>query len=377
MDEEFKHKVKKILSSSLDWEYIKKNALRHRILPLLYYNLRGMDNGNIPKEVIEELDKLYRQTVERNAHLYDELGRVLEAFEAAGIKVIILKGAALAKIVYPEMGLRMFHDIDILIRREDLPRVKKEMVELGYEEHREDLKSFDEKFEYETGYYNPEKKTYLDVHWNIASWRSPFKIDIDAMWGNARDAKIGNTNVLILSPEDMLLFHSVHFFAKHGDATYVKLLCFCDILEIVRVYRGHINWDYISENARKYGIKTPVYYALYYARKLLGASIPSSVMDELKPSYFRVKLFGLFFDKESLLHPKSKKKTAGFLIGFLMASGIISGLKFLINRISPPVEWLSYKYSLPKSKKLYFTHLCHLGFRGIKLFMLLLRRPSE
>ncbi len=57
-------------------------------------------------DILLRLKKEYQWSLARNMILFDELNRVLKAFNEAGIEVIVLKGAALAQTVYPDIALR-------------------------------------------------------------------------------------------------------------------------------------------------------------------------------------------------------------------------------------------------------------------------------
>ncbi len=60
------------------------------------------------------------------------LGDVLRAFKAADIRVLVLKGAALANLVYPKLGLRSMRDMDVLVAKPDAWRAQRVLVDLGF-----------------------------------------------------------------------------------------------------------------------------------------------------------------------------------------------------------------------------------------------------
>jgi hypothetical protein len=81
MDEEIKIKVNKILSETLDWDYIVECSVRQGISSLLYWNLSKIRNGKaVSYEVMKKLEKMYYSNLARNILLYDELSKVLKAF---------------------------------------------------------------------------------------------------------------------------------------------------------------------------------------------------------------------------------------------------------------------------------------------------------
>src|SRR3989304_7122244 len=118
-------KIKGVISLSLNWEEVLESAFWHGIAPLLYNNLKDIQESHlIPREVMAQLRTAYHGNLARNMYLYAELKRILETFSNKGVKVIVLKGAALAKTVYGDIGLRPMSDIDLLVKREDLPHAE-------------------------------------------------------------------------------------------------------------------------------------------------------------------------------------------------------------------------------------------------------------
>ncbi|MFQ6061743.1 MAG: nucleotidyltransferase family protein [Methanosarcinales archaeon] len=373
MNEATKSKLKETLNNNLDWNYIMESASIHGISPLLYHNLSKTEN-NIPKEVMKKLKKHYYANFARNMFQYEELSKVLNSFKDAGIEVIVLKGAALAETVYKNIGLRSFSDIDILIKREDLQRSKKKMSELGYTlDEKVTPEEYNEKFGCDLFYFK--QKNIIELHWNIArntGIGKPVKIEIDKMWNNARSANIASVDVLVLSPEDLLLHSCIHL-PKHR---YERLIWFCDIYEIIKSY--DINWNSVIEIAKKYRVKTLVYYGLYFTDKLLGPTIPEKVLKELKPPYFQRLLFIKLL--ENVL---SNKRNVWYrfhsFTRFLLIDRTQDKLKYLLEYFFPPRGVLARSYSVPNSKKIYFyyfIHLKYLGFKGIKLLASPIVKPK-
>ena len=62
-----------------------------------------------------------------------QLAEALGAFRDAGIPTIVLKGAYVAEAVYKNIALRPMSDVDILVKKKDLPAVEKILLKLGYD----------------------------------------------------------------------------------------------------------------------------------------------------------------------------------------------------------------------------------------------------
>jgi hypothetical protein len=114
------------------WESLPSQAETHGLGPLLYKHLKATD-ALVPIEVWRELKGLFLRHRHANAVRGCALGEILSAYQAEGIQALVLKGAALAKLVYPEPGLRPMRDVDLLVSKADAPRAQEVLVELGYD----------------------------------------------------------------------------------------------------------------------------------------------------------------------------------------------------------------------------------------------------
>ncbi len=56
----------------------------------------------------------------QNTNYFQELKSILDKFENASIEAIVLKGAALAAGIYPDLGLRPMKDLDLLVHKSQI-----------------------------------------------------------------------------------------------------------------------------------------------------------------------------------------------------------------------------------------------------------------
>lgn len=110
------------------WDSVLKNGQTFEMGPLLHYILEETDHQQekfIPNTIREQLRKIYYQYMYHSMRLHQELQQALNILQEARIKLIVLKGAALAETVYKNIALRPMADIDLLIFKKDLSRVKR------------------------------------------------------------------------------------------------------------------------------------------------------------------------------------------------------------------------------------------------------------
>jgi hypothetical protein len=346
--------IKALLSRPLDWNEVLKSAQRHGIKPLLYHHLNGIpEHRFIPQHVILQLEEAYHGSIAGNMYLYAVLSKILDAFREKGIKIIILKGAGLAKTVYANIGLRPMRDIDLLVKKKDLACIKEIMSDLHYgtregfsEEH------YRKNHFHLPLYVHPEKPT-LEIHWHIV--REPSLIDIEQWWERAGVLTIGSGQSLLPSPEDMLIHLCLHLF-NHGYKT-ILLRDLCDISETAWYYRKEINWKRLQNEINRCEIQKPVYTIL----SLVNALQPDdeNPLCRLDSAYVDPKFLALLQNQIF----RDKAFFSAFPNQFVQSIAVdkfSDGLTILLEILFPSREVMAEEYQFAiSSKKIYGYYLIH------------------
>ena len=115
-----------------EWERVPAQAEAHGMAPLLYVHLKAA-GVQLPRDVRRTLQGLVLRHREINRVRMRVLRDILSTYDGAGIPALVLKGAALAHLVYPEPGLRPMSDLDILIPEADLWQAQRLLAESGFD----------------------------------------------------------------------------------------------------------------------------------------------------------------------------------------------------------------------------------------------------
>ena len=120
------------------WQAGLDEVRAHRVAPVLGYMLRslGLDR-TVPAPYAAALAGDYRQTLVANTLLMRNLGQLLPALADVGVRPIVLKGALLANVYYPDLGARPMGDLDLLIRPEESTAVQQVFTTMGFAAHGE------------------------------------------------------------------------------------------------------------------------------------------------------------------------------------------------------------------------------------------------
>jgi hypothetical protein len=174
------------------------------------------------------------------------IDRLLTAFAAAGITMILLKGAALAHRIYPSPELRPMVDIDILIDPAQAKAAVEVASELGYTfESRHSSKYAGR------SHHIPIAETvqsgfriFLEIHINAMHLDQPFSLVLSNLTSPPQPFARGSGPAgLALGHTDMLRHLAGHTF---GQGHRVRLIHLYDLWRYQAIFRNEIEWRAIE-----------------------------------------------------------------------------------------------------------------------------------
>ena len=271
------------------WEFILSESNKHRVSSLVYKKLSLMSNERIIlREVIGEMRREYLLNSGRNMLLFSGLRNILAALQGSGIQALALKGAHLADSVYKNRALRPMGDIDLLIRRRDLERSVSVLGKIGFNPSKKFFIDDEISVHRDIPALHNREGIVLEIHWNLMDPDSPVTIMPEELWERAEHKNVDSMDLLVLSPEDLLIHVCIHASLHHRFAS--GLLHLCDIAEILSNYGTALDWGKIYSIAKKWNATRSLYLSLLLTKNLLGAGVPEAVLDQCKPDQTDPKL---------------------------------------------------------------------------------------
>ena len=131
-DSDKRESIEAVIGKGIDWKRLIETSLRHALLPVLHRTLEILRIEEIPVEIKAQLKDYFRKNALRNLVLTGELLKLINLFEMEGIPCIPYKGSTLAVLLYGDLSLRQFDDIDILVHKENVLKAKEILVAYGY-----------------------------------------------------------------------------------------------------------------------------------------------------------------------------------------------------------------------------------------------------
>lgn len=264
---------------TLDWRYIARQASFHKVAPLLYNNIKGLD---IPQVILKDLEKIYTYTAFHNMLYLEELKQIIEISQKVNIKIIILKGPVLAQETYGNIALRPFNDIDILIQKKDLDQLTHILTSSGY--HAQNI-NFYKKYHFHLPLTKIGKiPIHLELHWELVDQFILNRIDMNKIWSESSGNHLSsesNILYLLLHIEKHAFFNkAVYDRGNPRDWIFTnpcgnQLIWYTDLYEFIN--RNTVNWDKLIKTAKEWCINNVVYYNLYILSKLYTVRIPQNL----------------------------------------------------------------------------------------------------
>jgi hypothetical protein len=224
--------------------------------------------------------KSVRTVAERHAHAVRwEVRCIQQALSDIGVPIILLKGAAYLMAGLPAAAGRLFSDIDILVPKEQLPAVEAALMLHGWSARHHS--AYDQRY-YRTWMHelppmrHATRLSVIDVHHAILPETARLRPDPEVLRKGARP--LGQGNLMILAPADMVLHSAVHLFHDGEFDNALRDLVDLDIL--LRNFSDNPGfWDALLNRATALELSRPLFYALRYTSRILGTPVPKEVAE--------------------------------------------------------------------------------------------------
>lgn len=266
--------VRETTSGTLNWNIVMALAARNRTVAFLHAALKKLGIADrMPPPLVEHLRRDYMHNYQRNLAFEAEVKQLLASFEEAGLPLIVIRGVMMSERVFGNPALRSSNDIDILIRREDLPRVKEVVRPLGFVQDPRSLDdAFYERHHLHLPYLKIERLVLLEIHWSYDHKYTPFNIDTGVTFAEARPVDYQGARALELGPEDLLVMLCLHAFKHSCSIKYTlgrpeaeDLLLsdggftqFLDLHYGVEYARETIDWQRFQRRVEEWNLQVPV-----------------------------------------------------------------------------------------------------------------------
>lgn len=335
----------------IDWDLFIKQAIHHRVYPVLHTKCKEISEHLIPPNVIQKLSLEYKRNTFNMLQLSAEMERVSKIFTENHIRLLFLKGPVIAHDLYGDISLRTSSDLDFLIPINELEKAEEIIENLGYE--KDDyftsvLNDWKWRHHHVT-YFHPQKRMKLEIHWKLNPGLG-FEPSFEELWSRKRKSNLTTNPVYLLGKEDLFCFLTSHG-ARHGWSRLRWLL------DIHQMTGQDIDWGKTNMLLKVYHSHRVGAQALVLSTKLLHSKISDTMEPILDNKHsFRLAQDAIFyFERMVNLHtdpvPEDISKYHARHLVSLMSSR--QKVLFILSCLHPLPEDAE---TLPLPKLLHFLY---------------------
>lgn len=240
-------------------------------------NLALMDQ--VPAAPRRHLESAQMLAAGQNAEVRREVKFILDELRQTKIPVVVLKGAGYVFANPAVAAGRMFSDIDILVPTSDLPSVEATLMQAGWASSHHS--AYDQRYYRQWMHELPpmqhvKRGAVLDVHHAILPLTSRIKMRSHLLWEFA-EAVPEMPGLYVLSNVDMLLHSMTHLFCNEEFSHGLRDLSDIDLL--IRDFGTRpAFWQQLPRRAAELGLSRPLFHGLRQAQRILGSSVPQTVL---------------------------------------------------------------------------------------------------
>jgi Uncharacterised nucleotidyltransferase len=243
----------------------------HRLIPLLSKTLaaQGADDRDLPR-----LKGVYQFNWYRNQRLLDDGAGLLGALEAAGVRTMLLRGAAMALVYYGDVGARPMNDLDVLLAADALGKGRR-IAEAGGWSRVAEARPLEQR-EAATILRNQEGRV-VRLHWS-PSRNEPVPAGSDhPIWTRAIQVPFGNAATCVPSPADHLVYTCLDGARANSGSTLRWITDATVLLQSA----PDLDWEVVVEQARRHRVSLLIAEALRYLVEVVDANVPSGPIEAL------------------------------------------------------------------------------------------------
>ncbi len=345
------------------WRGILEEADRHRMAFILYQWINDSGRAELlPSAMLEDLKARIFKQAARNLALAHEAASIFPSFSARHVYCAPIRGFALAEALYGDITARPMGDLDLLVRKQDLPEVAETMRALGF--HEMDRRpGFAQMYSY-TLKFIKERNGWVIVepHWTLCYPPFADRLDMDAVWKRCTSGRVLGIETRLLSREDLILHLCLHLIHSTDSA---PLLWFHELDRFIR--KESTDWDLLAHISNESGTAYFVFEIFRLLTESFRTPIPCKILDKLK--------------HQAALSPAHR--VAGLLAGnsradgreslalFFAIKGIKAKARYLLALLFPSPEFMRLQYGISSRSQIGWQYVLRVslfareGLRGV------------
>jgi hypothetical protein len=267
--------IRALIDQGLDWQDVLEIAERNAVRPMLYRTLKSMHWDGVPCAMQLELERFNKAHVLKTLVFTGEFIKLLDLFHQEHIEVMGFKGPVLADLLYGDITLREFSDLDILVHEADLRKAEDILVACGYQAQFSDrtYRSTFVSYQGQYAFRHPQTGIWIDLHWQLSGKGVAFPVNSADVWSKLRRVMIAGRTMSTFADDDLVLFLAAHG-TKEGWRCLIWVSDFAHLLH----RSNYTDWMAVLDRAQRSHCSRPLLLAFLLASTLLNAPAPAHLI---------------------------------------------------------------------------------------------------
>ena len=277
--------------SLLQWDGLVRVGRRADVLARLGHLAEdGLAGGLavLPEPVQMHLRSAMILASRQRTELGYESQAIMDALASAGIRPVLLKGAAYVLTGQQAGRGRLVSDVDILVPHERLNEVEAALMMAGWVSTDRDA--------YNQAYYrrwmhelppmtHMRRGTTVDVHHTLVPPTAGYGVEVQALFDSVVDDGRGFG---VLCDVDQVIHSAVHL--MHEGELEMGFRGLLDIDALLTEFAANDAgfWDRLAARAIRLGLQRPTFLALRYTQRFLGTAVPRDCFVNLRANAQRL-----------------------------------------------------------------------------------------
>ena len=254
------------------------------MIPFVYRKIGSLPPECRPPEAIsDKMRQDFLVSCVRTIHMERQLQEIMEAFQEQSVRVLVLRGPALAFSLYPDPAMRPSSDLDLLVMPEQMVQARGILEGLGFT-------CMAKRFEVARDFFreecfidqqNPGNKFPVDLHW--VHWElHPFfkgseKVEIEDLFQRAWKVETPTLTFKTLHPVDYLIHSAIHLVMIHRME--MRLSWIYDAALLAQHLQVPADWQTLQERSIAWRARLPLERCLKMAQVWAGLELPDGFED--------------------------------------------------------------------------------------------------
>ncbi|MCP4298653.1 MAG: nucleotidyltransferase family protein [Proteobacteria bacterium] len=282
-----KHEIQ---ANKVDWDEVIKRANAHVVVSTLWYGLKSKGLvDSLDQDLHGFLKKFHEMNTQRNRFLKTLLVEIIETLNKIDVEPILFKGSAsFFDDLFPDPGIRLMTDLDIIIKKEDLDRSLEEMYKIGYQHDKEEFAKYGKLGDL---FKDGEFSNALEFHFSLDKANTPDLIPVKEIWQESSPAEKNGLRFRFLLPTHQIIYHIMHCEVQHGHYYdgIIELRQLHDFAFKLLKHQDNLDWESAQSHMEQFGYRDVFDAYLISTGRLMNIKLPMKNVNSFRSKihYYR------------------------------------------------------------------------------------------